>query len=211
MEVGGGAKGSKDTEVLAAHTKDAKGKGKGKGSLGSNRLETMTMEMAKLLLSHDEPINQLEAITIKTWLLPKTSVPMAAGKMEGQEYHEKVQPATKEELAQLAMGPPHIYVALAVLSSLKDIHTEDTPQRTQLLAMIKSLEDSNPTECARQIPMLKISKTYEELFKVRFHCQSPRDSLCLCSFFQKEGGQEKVGKAPRGRLAREVQKNLERK
>ena len=106
MEVGGGAKGSKDTEVLAA--KESKGKGKGKGSLGNSKLETMTMEMAKPLLSHDESINQLEAITVKTWLLPTKSVPMAAGKLEGQKYHERVQSATKEELAQLAMGPPHI-------------------------------------------------------------------------------------------------------
>ena len=86
METGGGsgsaaAKGPKDSEVLAAHKDKDKGKGKGKGS----KLDQMCVEMAKLLLSHDESINQLEQMALKTWVLPKQSVVMAAGKLEGQK------------------------------------------------------------------------------------------------------------------------------
>ena len=111
----------------------------------------------------------------------------------------------------MAMGPPHIYLALAVLSPFRDIHTEETPRLKQLKDMIQTLEDSSPAGCTKLIPMMKITKTYKEDFKVRFNYKSTQDNLSLCLYFSKEGGMEKVGNAPRGRLAREVQKYLERK
>ena len=83
MELGDAA-GSKDKDIIAA----ANGKDKGKGK-DNSKVEQMTVDMAKLLLSHDESIGQLELIAFNVFIIPKKTVVMAAGKLEGQKYHGK--------------------------------------------------------------------------------------------------------------------------
>ena len=119
---------------------------------------------------------------------------MEAGKKEGQKYHEKVTSLSQEELKKADVGPPHTCIALAVCKNLQSTHPEETDELTELQDLIKRLEDANHEEATRTIPHFKIGNTYEEDFKVRYHCRRIQYSSCLSLFFRKEGG-EKKGKS----------------
>ena len=189
-----------------------KGKGKGRGgsggrnALGVKEMEKMVMDMNKLLLSHDDSIMALESIQLRTFIVPSASTAMEAGKREGQNYHDRVTSLSKEELKKANLGPPHVYIALAVLKDLARAHPTESDELAHLKEFISRMEAGSHEACTTIIPVFKIGKTYEEDFKVRFHCQLSPDSNCLSSFLLKEEGVEKVGKAPRGKLARDCQK-----
>ena len=163
------------------------------------------MDMNKLLLSHDDSIMSLEALQLSTFILPKSSPCMEAGKSEGQKYHQQVTSMAKEELQQKDLGPTHTYIVLATLKSLSAHHTKEGNELSMLRDLIKRMEEAHHREATKIIPYFKIGKTYEEDYKVRVHCQSSQDMNCLSWYLQLEGGKEKVGKATRGKLARDCQ------
>jgi hypothetical protein len=183
-------------------------KGGGGGPQGQKEMMRMMMDMNKLLLSHDESIGALESMQLHTFIVPQQSPAMEAGKMEGQKYHEKVTNTPKDELKKMDLGPPHVYIALAVLKDFTHTHPAECDELRELQDFIKRLEEADWKEAVRIVPHFKIGKTYEENYKIRFSCRRLQDTSCLCSYLLKEGAEEKVGRAPRGKLARDCQKWL---
>ena len=69
----------------------------------------------------------------------------------------------------------------------------------------KKVEEGSNSEAVTIIPHFKLNTTYDNRWRVRFSCpdEAHKQSLCWC--FLKLEGEEKKGKAPRGRLARDCQ------
>jgi hypothetical protein len=208
------AKGSSSTTAAdkegGQESKDKdKGKGKGGGGqVGHKDLSKMVMDMNKLLLSHDESITALESVLLTTFILPGECPALKAGKEEGQRYHNKAMSLSKEELTQQDLGPPHVFICLAVLKALAGPTTQmqEGSHKEQLKDLVKRMEDGTHQECTRIVPHFRVSKTFKEMLKVKFYFQNTQDTQCLSWYFQQCSGQEKLGKAPRGKMARDCQR-----
>ena len=195
--------------------KAGKSKGKGGGGAAPNfsnkELSKMVVDLSRLVLSHDDSIGHLEAFQIITYILPSESKSMEAGKAEGAQYYKKAAQADKE--TQNKLGPPHVYIAIATAKSLLDTVKVETSTRSndlqqQLKEFIQELQHAEMEDAIRIVPYFRLNKTFKEEWRVRFRCQQPVHEGCLSWFFQQEGGVERVGKAPRGRLARQCQQHL---
>ena len=90
--------------------KEGKGKGKQKLTGGNKEISALVHNMGKLLLAHDNWIAELEAVSYTTFLLPKDSPVGGAGKEAGQTYAAKVRDSSPQELKDLDLAPPHVYV-----------------------------------------------------------------------------------------------------
>ena len=175
----------------------------------------MVHQMNRLLLSHDGAIQELEALNLCTLLLSEDTDCMLQGKLAGQKYNTQVRSSTAEQLKALALAPPHVYIYLAIVKKiLGDEATrielgEGSPHHKEQIVTLgtfaQKVEAGSNSEAVTISPHIKLNMTYNNRCRVRFSCPDAAHRMSLIWSFLKLEGEEKKGKAPRGKLARDCQ------
>jgi hypothetical protein len=180
----------------------------------------LTLTMSRLLLAHDASIQELEAVTYTMMLLPAECTCMLAGKEAGLNYNKKVRSLSAAQLKEADLAPPHIYVYLATAENLVEsqktaldlgeLSDVEQAARKDIEESIAQIKEAGNNEAVSIIPYFRVNTCHDKRWRVRMHCPLARltQSLSLC--LQREGGEVKKGKAPRGALVRELQKALDR-
>ena len=169
--------------------------------------------MSRLALSHDDSISHLESMAFRTFLMEAEAPSMIAGREAGQAYHTAV--TAQQTMAEKPEAPPHIYIGMAVIKRLLEYPASQKEgygvQSENLKQYHQDLVDSTPMDSIMLLPFFRINKTYTEGFRVRLNCQTEAQTASVSWFLcEMEEAAEKRGKAPKGRLARDLIKQLEK-
>ena len=222
-----GAAEAEDTFAAEAAAEDSAAKGKkgigkrGKGAKGAAEVPTLSnkelskavMDLSRLALVHDDAITSMEGWQLRTFLLPKEATAMVAGREEGARYFKKasgMDPAQAKEL-----GAPHVYIALASLKNLNDqVDAKKTPEGEghlkNLEDLVRQITEATMEEALQVVSYWRINQTHEGGWRLRFRCRMELHEGSVSWYTQQQGGKEKVGKAPKGKLARQVQQLVEK-
>ncbi|CAK0855799.1 unnamed protein product, partial [Prorocentrum cordatum] len=211
------------TEGEDSAAKQHKGAGKG-AKLRDDDWRAMALCTARLTLAVARDTASLAATVYETWELNADAPLPAAGILAGQEYneqakelHEQHEKDASVDLAQL--GPPHLVVSAKVFQELaKHVSEQGKPTLAQFSATVVQAEA--PTPLGEAVPHLSVKKNKQKsakgVQKCRIvvamatdpHIRTIRDMLV--EEIQKEGGQKKLGPAPRGALERELNRVVSR-
>ena len=195
----------------------SKGKGAGKGK-DTDRLEQMAVATAKLVMVVAKDVQDLQATVYETWELNAEKPLAVAATTAGQRYDAdakelKERHAVDSNVDTAALGPPHLVVAASVI---KDLATLVGPEEKTVLEefwkTVVCKEDSATLgECITHFQTKKNKQPHQKQEKVRlifsFDLHVKNMSIVkgiMVREIQKEGGQRKVGSAPRGPLQREL-------
>ena len=216
----GGKRGGAAVEDPAAKQHKGASKGTAQGArFRDDGWRAMALCTAKLTLAVAREQAHLAAAVYETWEL-RTDAPLAdAGIQAGQEYnarakelHEQHEVDASVDLAQL--GPPHLVVVAKTFQVLgTKVSQEDTPTLANFFAQV--VRHENPAVLGECVPHYQVKKNKQksakgpEKCRIIFsmatydqHARAIRDMLV--KEIVKEGGQKKLGAAPRGALEREL-------
>ena len=85
-------------------------------------------------------------------------------------------------------------------------------KRGRLSELVAALGASSAEEVvARFVPFFKVTKTFDDRWKIRYKMVHPEHAQLIAWFMVGSGAQPKYGKAPRGKMVRSVEKWLTRK
>lgn len=207
-------------------TKAPKGRAKGGGSgrgpqaaLSTKELTSMMGDLTRLVLTHDDAIAHLEAIQYRTLLLPEDSELAKVCRAEGAAYHERAtaaEAAGSGEAKNSNLGPPHVYIATAAISHMATSSTPELEQIEghkqtfdQLKELSVALQQATTEQAAALIPYWRVNKTHDDVWRIRYSVTHSAHQLSINWYLvNAEQGKVKVGRAPKGRMARELQKRL---
>ena len=130
---------------------------------------------------------------------------------KGAAYHAKATERGKGE-ANTNLGPPHVFIATAAMTYLTTTHTDleemdfkEHYEQVKDLQMRLSQEDlAGATDL---VPYWRLNKTHDEQWRLRCAVKAESHRRSVNWFLQHgEKGVLKVGRAPRGRMVRNIQK-----
>ena len=220
------AKRQKDSGAGVETDKDKdKGKGQGKGAKAD--FAGVVQDLAKLVIVHDEQIQSVEGILLTTWLTEESFVPSVKASEQGRFYHAQVKAAqaaaSKSSSAagrtvaetSLKLGPPHVYVGTTFVKELAKLSITDEgalQKKQEIGELVSALDLASPDEVAANfIPYFRVTRCFDERYKVRFKTVWPAHTELINWYMAKsEGTNRKHGKAPKGKMVRNVEKWLGR-
>ena len=208
--------GSAEAEASAPTGKGGKGgKGKHKGrggppsTMSTKDLTGMVQDMAKLLVTHDNQIRDLESVTFFTWILPAEYGPALSAQEEGLAYHKKVEQERAEGRTP-NLGPPHVYISNTFLNKLMEVDLdpgasqEAEAKKTELQVLLQALASADTATANDFIPYFRVNKTYEEKYRLRAQLKHAQHGQLVTWFLRNSQCEEQIGKAPKGRLVRTI-------
>ncbi|CAK0836956.1 unnamed protein product [Prorocentrum cordatum] len=201
--------------------KESRTKGKGSGRDKDNeRLEEMAVMTAKLSLTVAKDVEDMKAVVYECWE-PDADKPMAAiSTQAGKQYNDDVQKlkeqhASDSNVDRAALGPPHLVVIAAVIKNIAEVvPPDDKAILGELWKKVVRLEDPEMLGTCVKHYQAKTNKQPKQskekvrlIFSFDLHVPDLRAVReVLIKEIKREGGQRKLGGAPRGPLHRGLTK-----
>ena len=194
--------------------KQHKGSSKGKDP---DRVEQIAVTTAKLALIVAKDVQDLQATVYEAWEMDANKPLADCALQAGQQYNAdaielKEKHAIDSQVDTAALGPPHLVIAAATIKGLAALVT---PEEKQVLEEfwkeVVCVEDSEKLGSCITHFQAKKNKAPNKKEKVRlifsFDLHERNMKLIrdiVIAEIKKEGGQRKLGSAPRGPLQREL-------
>ena len=224
-----GATGSKASGEAAAHSGGgAGGAGGAKGAGKKLKQEDLATALARLVISHDESLRELEASHHMVLLLGDESRLATSLKTTGEQYHQMVKSIGPNH----TLGPPMGYLFMGILQTMVPLVEDiaDGPEivegrtKKQIVVFLNKLEQDLSTAfthdgdevvgCAAElihkyVPTCRSRNAKDGGRLLYFKLQNMEDTLLFAKIVEHlDDATIKWGKAPRGALVRTIQQHV---
>lgn len=177
---------------------------------GAKDSEALLLAVAKLSLTHDQAIVDLQSMNFMTFLLPEASPLVGATKEAVQDFLAQVKDDPTKQL-----GPLHLTVAAALCEKLVEKNgAEATPepilQATAVMeTWLKRLENLDVPRVHEEVPHCRVAKARGEWKKLHIEIRQPEVRAAIRTLLLAQGAVHKLGVAPKGDLHRTIAKILD--
>jgi hypothetical protein len=170
-----------------------------------DKLDKLVEAVARLSLANTQAIQELQAATFRTYLVPANKKSVKASKKTIKQYIEIVQ----KEGPEHKRGPIHVQAAMGFLEGMLE-ETTDEDDKKQLEDWAKGLEAEEMVDVCEVVTVFRVTKTFKsDTMKVQMQIHDSDIMKLWHTTLLKQGAKLKLGTSPKTELQRTIQKALD--